>query len=287
MSAPSDEEKAKWTVAVATCLWSNRDWILARLKELREWFRSGRGTEAAPGILILGPGGAGKTTLARLLSEEDPGPLLQLPGEYEESIGVESCALRDAPGGEIVVPPGQVQRREATWADLHADLASGKFRGVVMLAAYGHNSFMLSYRQHRLYDNNKDKFLEDYCTEQRGEELAILRQLAPHLTASRGKLWMLTLVAKQDLWWPKHIDVEKHYLDGAYAGEVNNITDRRGKQTFRHEFAFASLVISNFVTGTGEILKPNAAGYDQRKQVESVRKIFEIIDALREWEAKS
>lgn len=284
MSSTSDEAKGA-LAAVGAFLWSNKDWIWAKLSEIRSWFRRGEGTEQSPGILILGPGGAGKSTLARLLSEENYNPLLHLPGEYQESVGVETYSLKDAEGVEIVVPPGQRQRREATWADLHADLAAGKFRGVIVLAAYGHHSFMLPYKQHRLYQNNKERLVEDHCAAQREEELVVLRQLTPHLAASRGKVWMLSLVAKQDLWWPKRVEVEKHYADGEYGAEVEKIRGQRGTQQFRHELVFASLVISNFMTGAGEQLKPNAAGYDQKLQVESLRRLFQAIEALRQWEA--
>ena len=161
MSSTDNEPKGTWS-AVGTFLWSNKDWIWARLTEIRSWFRRGKGTKRSPGILILGPGGAGKSTLARLLSEKDYNPLLHLPGEYKESIGVETYSLKDAAGVEVVVPPGQRQRRDATWTDLHADLVAGKFRGVILLVAYGHNSFMLSYKQHRLYQNDKERFVEDF-----------------------------------------------------------------------------------------------------------------------------
>ena len=137
------------------------------------------------------------------MAEENYNPLLHLPGTYKESIGVEHYALKDVPGVEIVVPPGQRQRRDATWTDLHADLVAGKFRGVILLAADGHHSFTRSYKENRLYQNDKDRFVEEFCAAQRTEELTVLRQLAPHITASRGRVWMLTLVAKQDLWWPK------------------------------------------------------------------------------------
>lgn len=53
---------------------------------------------------------------------------------------------------------------------------------------------------------------------------------------------------------------------------------------FRHEFAFASLVISNFVTGREERLKPNAQGYDHRRFVESLRRLFETVASLKDWE---
>ena len=67
--------------------------------------------------------------------------------------------------------------------------------------------------------------------------------------------------------------------------EIEKIRGQRSAQQFRHEPVFASLVISNFATGAAEQLKPNAAGYDQKLQVESLRRLYETVDALRKWEA--
>jgi hypothetical protein len=270
-------------VPIVAWLWKNKDWIGRRLKDVSSWFRKGNATKREPGILILGTGGSGKSTLARILSDPGFSFLLDLPGEYEESIGVESYALKDSPGVEIVVPPGQKHRREATWGDLHSDLATGKYRGIIVLSAYGFNNFALSYKDHSLYDGRKERFLTNYCEHQRAEDIGVLRELIPHLTACKTKLWMLSIVVKQDLWWPKRVDAERHYREGLYAAELSRIRERRGRE-FRHEFVFASLVISNFVTGAKETLKTNAAGYDQILQVQSLRRLFETVDVLRRWE---
>jgi hypothetical protein len=40
-------------------VWEKRDDILAALKTVRDWFRTGDSDKQKPGILILGPGGAG------------------------------------------------------------------------------------------------------------------------------------------------------------------------------------------------------------------------------------
>src|SRR3954453_21841015 len=96
---------------------------------------------------------------------------------------------------------------------------------------------------------------------------------------------MLTLVAKQDLWWPRRANVEDHYCRGEYGAEVRTILEHQDRRHFRHEFAFASLVISNFVTAGGERLKPNAEGFDHREQVGSLRRLIETVAALKDWEA--
>jgi hypothetical protein len=120
--------------------------------------------------------------------------------------------------------------------------------------------------------------------EHRREELRILRELTPHIQVCRQRIWLLTRVAKQDLWWDDRSAAERHYRDGEYGAEVGKLIAAKGGQTFRHELAFASLVISNFDTGRQERLKKNTEGYDQKMQVESIRRLMETVAALKGWE---
>lgn len=95
---------------------------------------------------------------------------------------------------------------------------------------------------------------------------------------------MLSLISKQDLWWPQRVEVESHYREGEYGTAIQGVLNRVGRLNFRHEYAFSSLVISNFTTGMKETLKPNSEGYDQSLQVASLRRLFETIAALKDWE---
>lgn len=275
---------------IASWVWDRKDEIVRKLTDLYGWYRgSSSAKKARPGLLILGAGGTGKSTLAKLLAGEYD-LLLDPPGAYEESIDIEHYTLQGPPEVEIVVPPGQEHRREATWNDLLADIAAGRFRGIIMLVAYGYHSLgQVSYKDTRLYkEKGKQKdFLKAFLEDKRAHELAVLRQLAPNMKLNQGRLWLLTVVAKQDLWWPKKSEVEDHYRNGGYGAEIQQMLGQLGQRQFRHEFAFASLVIRNFVTGRDEKLKSNAEGYDHTLQIASLRRLIETIDALRTWEAGS
>ncbi|MBX9580338.1 MAG: hypothetical protein K2X87_08530 [Gemmataceae bacterium] len=289
----SDEAGGK----IANWVWNRRDEIANALVSLYSWFRGIKRPDGPspsdpaddqPGILIIGPGGVGKSTLGHFLSGQFD-LLVHPPGEYDESLDTEGFVLEpegdDGTGVRLVIPPGQEHKRAATWNDLYADIAGGKFRGVIVLNAYGYHSLgKISYKQHKLHTRGKNVFLEAFLGDRRVEELRVLRQLAPHLAANRQKMWLLTLVTKQDLWWDQRGVVEAHYRDGEWAAEVGKIAAQHGAVQFRHEFCFASLVIANFSTGAGELLRTNTAGYDHGGYVVHLRKLIEVFDSLRRWE---
>ncbi len=267
--------------------WDKKDWIRDRLREIRDWWR---GPVDGRGILLLGPGGVGKTTLAKLLSGEYDF-LLDIPDQYKEDYEVEHYSLPEKGGlqVEIVVPPGQQHRREATWSDLLQDVAGGKFRGVVLLCAYGYHTLgNISWKMHPLAKQHPDEasFLDAFLMERREDEIAVLNRLKPAMDLNSKDFWLLTVVTKQDLWWNDRIAVQKHYRQGRFGGVFQNVVNAQQQKRFRHELAFCSLVISNFLTGSGELLKPNREGYDHQLQVESLRELFQMVDALKNWEVR-
>jgi hypothetical protein len=271
-------EAAKWT-------WENRESILSQLGKIFKWFR---GSKKAPGILVMGAGGTGKTTLAQLLSGNQPG-LLGVPRDYEESIAIERLMLKDDKNVEIVIPPGQQHRRDATWADLESELVDGKYRGLILVSAYGYHSLgNISYKRHRLYRGNKKQFMQRYLRDRRNEEIAILQRLTPHIRRCPTRLWTLSLVTKEDLWWQRRLAAEGHYRgqrNGTYGGFLRELLHRPSPTTFRHEHVSCSLAINNFVTGRRELLKTTTEGYDQQMQRESLRRLVEAVAALMKWES--
>ncbi|MGF1580357.1 MAG: hypothetical protein ACFCD0_13425 [Gemmataceae bacterium] len=285
-------DEVEWKIG--EWLWDQRDNVAKKLQQLYQWFRSKKtgGIDSGPGILIVGAGGVGKTTFGGFLSNQFD-LLANPPGEYVESLKVEKVVLPkgedDEETAEAVIPPGQEHRRDATWSELLSKVAAGMFRGIILISAYGYHSLgNISFKKHRLYPQNrgKNKFLQAFLEDRRNDELRVLEQLVPHLKTNPEKLWFLSLISKQDLWWSNRIEVKDHYENGSYGQQIRQILQHCGSPRFRHEFVYGSFVIGNFITGVRELLQPNTASYDHHEYVQSLRRLFEAIDALREWESQ-
>lgn len=246
-------------------------------------------SESAPAILILGPGGVGKTTLGRFLSgNEDRSPFAS-PPVYNESTSVERYVMKPEGGLEakIVVPPGQEHRRPRDWEGLYSDLREGYFHGIIFLVAYGYDSLgRIRWKEHILARKHTEQpaFMKAYLERQRKEELNVLKEIASHVQECNTKLWLMTLVGKEDLWYSERPAVLKHYETGAYGKVIRKLEQAKGNEVFKHELVLASLVISNFTSSVGETLAPNQAGYDRVLQVNSLRRLVEVFDSLRRWE---
>ena len=154
-----------------------------------------------------------------------------------------------------------------------------------ILAAHGYHTLAEQYRyqEHELYNNNKAEFLVRYLADRRADELEILKQLAPHILVCPEKIWLMTVVAKQDLWWDEKSEAERFYRSGDFANVTSDIAATRGGQAFRYETVFVSLLISNFDDSLGSRLKKNVAGYDQREQVSTLLRLMKSLFDLKVW----
>lgn len=234
-------------------------------------------------VVVFGPGGVGKSTLGRLLSPEHKG--IVAPSDYTESIGAEKHPLHGDFVGHLIVPPGQERRREDYWPELYRSLAQGRSGGIINIVSWGYHSFeRLGYADTKYFQAgmSEEEFLVEYLKDRRAVELKGLRELIPRIQDAKKNVWMITLVTKQDLWWHERARVEDYYVNGEYGQLMQQVIQSRGERNFRHEFISASLVMSNFLSGQGEMLAPTAEGYDQNIQLANLRHLAETVTALAE-----
>lgn len=253
----------------------HRKAILKLLRNLKSFLKHGRLR-----VPVFGAGGSGKSTFGRLISN-DPGTLLA-PDTYKESLEFEHYDLPGEFWGAIIVPPGQERRAEVYWPILYNLLAKGKATGVVNVVSYGYNFFKLEIRDTKYYKEkmSDQDFLTTYLDAQRAREIEIIKELLPRLIDAPKLEWMLTLVAKQDLWWTDRARVSAHYAEGVYADQIHQIMKKRGAANFTHEFSSASLVMHNMSDATGLVLAPTTSGYDQSLQSANIASLLRTLIAL-------
>jgi len=244
-------------------------------RRIKHWLKRGRLK-----IVIFGPGGTGKTTLGHFLAGNlDIG---NTSAGYAESMDVESFKLKGDLVCSLIVPPGQ-ELREYHWTGLYRDLAAGKSSGVINVVSWGYHSFQaLSYQDTKYFKPpmTKAEFFESYLQNRRDREQEIINNLTPRLMDAKGKIWMITLVTKQDLWWDDRTQVDKHYLEGPYNDCIQQIIRKRGEQNFAHEYLSVSLIINNLVTSAGEVLASTVSGYGQPIQLANSTKFVETVNSF-------
>jgi hypothetical protein len=214
--------------------------------------------------------------------------LQHVPAKYSESLFTEKVSLKDDQQVEIVIPPGQEHRRASTWTSLQTDVASGRIRGIMFVNCYGYHSLGdISYKEHRLYRSTptQEDFLAAYLTDRREEELRVLRLLEPHIKACPEKLWVISVINKEDLWWDKKGHVIAHYSDGEYGNIIRSMQGHLGAARLHHEIIYLSMLIGSLTTGRQERLAANVAGFDSELQFQSIRQALNTLEAVQKWEA--
>jgi hypothetical protein len=207
----------------------------------------------------------GKLLAGKLTDEE-------LLRGYVESFAGERYGLGGTVTGTVLVAPGQRQR-EYTWDELLDMLVTGDVAGIINVTAYGYHSLerLPSYKEHLAFESGmtKPRFLHAFLDHCRNEEIRQLESLVPALLRSRRKVWFMTLVTKQDLWWNKRAEVKRHYENGPYNELIGQIQRKVSAGRFPHEIASVSLTWENLRDGGNDTLALTVAGYDQRLRLAS------------------
>lgn len=236
-------------------------------------------------ILIVGRGGVGKTTLASLLSGDRE--LLGDPlNVYKQDLFATEHRFEEDSGRAVVVLPGQ-RHREDVWGEHLQQVKAGKYSGIILVGASGYHSVEETvYHQLKTEygTTRRDDFLEKYLAEMRNAELALLSTIMPHVVSSqRTKMWILTLVSKMDLWFPNRAEVANFYQT-EHQQKLQEYLKQEGTPQIRCEFACVSLVIRNLLAGDTERLAQNVEGFDAPMSAQTVLRLLDLLNGLRQWE---
>lgn len=255
--------------------------IIPKLKMICNWIINGKLQ-----IIVFGASGTGKTTLGQVLTG------IEHNLEYEQSPKIEHFKLENNIIGSYVVAPAQTWRIERFWPELYRIISSGKATGIINIVSNGYHSIgeSINYKQikylkngepkgNTIYSNNmtNEKFMEEFTKNRLEREIEIIEEIKHRIKDSKEKLWMITLVTKQDLWWDKKEEVQKYYLEGEYNKIIEEIKSAKGAQNFHHEYLSTSLIINNFRIGT-DILKETVKGYDEVIKIHHMNQLINTIN---------
>lgn len=248
-------------------------------------FKKIRTPERTAKVLVLGPGGTGKTSLGNFLSGKNTS-ILDPPGTYVTTLDFEDFDVESLEEATLEVAPGQNHRIEASWTHIERGIRSGTYDGMIFVTSYGYHSIGdVDYKSNPAYvsGNKTLQFLRKYIDQRQKIEIDLLNKVADCLKANNNRFWVLVFVGKKDLWWRERDDVEKHYSNGEFSSILGEISENKNHDIFRIELIYGSLEIQNFLTGRGVELAKNAAGYGQAQQALSMNELLDTVKALVRW----
>jgi hypothetical protein len=228
-------------------------------------------------VVICGAAGTGKSTLGRLLSGEFGRQDILHP--YQASFKSEELEVDSETPTSVLVLPGQ----PTFWGEELKKIANNRVDLLINVVSYGYHSMrnQLNYQSILGYQQGMTprEMMVSHVEGARLIEIELLHQLKPHLlVANKKKVLMITLVTKQDLWWPNRYEVTNYYKNYVYNDVIQEIRNQLGQLNFSHEYFSASLLTENFRDGAGELMAPVSEGYDQREQLINFDEFLKFIE---------
>jgi hypothetical protein len=251
-------------------------------KELKE-----RTLDGSLGIFIFGPQGTGKTTALGILSGEKE--VNDVPSEYISSAKNEVAKYKGHLFFKVYAGPGQTSLSDVHWPDLYKKVGEFDRSLCIFCASYGcHAIFEEDFEALQTSSmNTKDSLVvKDYLEGKRQLEARLFSEFCTQISGVAGKLGLMLLVTKQDLWWAQRQGVAAHYSRGAFASGFRRLSDAKRAAGFVKAQQSASLSLQNLLTSDRQLLVPTTAGYDQLLQrvnyLALLRKLEEMVAALAE-----
>ena len=234
-------------------------------------------------IVLCGCGGTGKTTaaafLAGRLNRENH------DGTYEVSNSLEKFRLDHAAKVGVEVVPGQLHLRKEAWRKVLPRLQRTRTTPLIInVVSWGYHAIaddqLLGFSQYE-----RSGILgsaERYAESRRAAELVDLHELSAYVLLLKRDVRMITLVAKQDLWWESRPEVKSHYVsaDNDYRKAINSLRDRMGAEHFRHEFCSVSFGRISHRDPAERVIFSTAGGYDDKIQNANLRNFQSIISGM-------
>lgn len=204
------------------------------------------------GIFVFGPQGVGKTTLMNVLSGSSE--INDIPTEYQSSAKNERMSFGGHVYFKVFSAPGQTSLADIHWPDLFEKMNRYQRVLCIFCCSYGcHTNFELG------AEENGQSFLEEH----RGIESELFLNFCTQLKSVTGKLALMLLVTKQDLWWDQRIDVENHYLQAKFAKGFRLLEENKKASGFISARSSVSLSIQNLYNAYRQLIKSTVGGYDQ------------------------
>lgn len=271
-----DINTAVTAAELAAAVFRNSKMLVRQYKRLRRLVTR-RGSVRVP---VFGAGGVGKTTIKQIFSGEID--FFDVRTEYRQSSLPEQAPLTGDGSVGLAVLPGQDSadwhwREELSRIDVTKDVC------VINVTAFGFHSFsMHSIQEHPIVHEapslDPTTFVHRYLDQRRQQELTLADRLCRGLDNIQNRLYVITLVNKQDLWWTKRAEVRTYY-DSVYADRFAPLRNRLGDR-FTHWIIPMSLTIESLRTVDGELIAPNSEGYDMRCHYGYALNAFRRIGAL-------
>ncbi len=214
-------------------------------------------------VLVFGPSGVGKSTFGRVISDTF---VPEKHAQYRSSANREEYQIDLKTNTVLVVPPGQEDGRDFRWKELFSNLASGRSVGIVNVVAYGYHSFRdLQLSDLSVYEDGmtKEETMRAYTSLRREKKLDVLRYLKTRVQDAPGDIWMMTLIAKQDLWWDERNVVLNTYESGPYNQVIREIEEAKGLKSFTHTVSSGCFIIQNMRDKNDVVVASRPDEYDE------------------------
>lgn len=240
------------------------------------WIKNGKTV-----LPVFGAGGVGKSTIGKILLDESK----RVHGDYEESLRVEEIDLDKEIPARILVAPGQVGRVDFHWQPLFDEIVNGRAIGVINVVSYGYHALGIQHFSDHEYfkeGDTSESFCERYSENRRNVEVELLEAILSSISSCRRKIWFITIINKQDLWYAEEKAVKLHYEQGAYGVALEKFSAKMGSSSFQHDFIPASLTMQNLETASNEMLKATSAGYDLGRHNSSLNFLLKTLGSALE-----